>query len=645
MFLLAGLFHPASLALAQEETGGSPGSLILEPVDASAFPSMRLSLDAYDAQGNFLNDLQATDIQIREDGQSLRPQGFLKTTNGLQIILVLNTSPALANQREGISAYQRIQNTLLEWAKAQPADTKDDYSLATPTGLLVTRERNPKQLVKAIGDYQPDLRTAQPTLSSLAEAFDLATDPIGQGASKRVILYITPPMPTSTAPALADLLKRAQGIGARIHVWEVGGAESTPPTALQQLAQVSGGQYQALSASGQAPEIEPLFQSLRSRYQIQYDTTLQTGGTHTIQVSVQRPDGALESNVSSFSLTVQAPNPIFLSPPEAIQRNWDSSASQNQPALQAMQVPLQIVIEFPDQHPRPLKVTRLYVNGKLTEENTQAPFDRFTWTLSTDDSTRQMLRVEAVDTLGMVGTSLEVPVDMKVSIPPQTSGLKTVSKQGLIAIGGVVATGALLAVVMIFTSSRRKTRKRRVDMRRLMKDPVTQPVIIPQDHARLRKKVKIPRKQAAAPPNPIAAQPGNSWTSPMWPRMAGQNAPARLIALDETEQPITGGIIPLTRQEITFGGDPRRATQVINSPTISELHARLYRTEEGQFYLADQNSTAGTWVNYAPVTTNGARLEHGDLIHIGKVMFRFELTDPSQVAPRTVLVTPVDKML
>ena len=77
---------------------------------------------------------------------------------------------------------------------------------------------------------------------------------------------------------------------------------------------------------------------------------------------------------------------------------------------------------------------------------------------------------------------------------------------------------------------------------------------------------------------------------------------------------------------------------MLNSPTVDGLHARLFRNAEGEFTLSDQNSIAGTWINYAPVNRNGAPLRHGDLIHMGKVVFRFELTDPSQVPAAEVKV-------
>ncbi len=71
--------------------------------------------------------------------------------------------------------------------------------------------------------------------------------------------------------------------------------------------------------------------------------------------------------------------------------------------------------------------------------------------------------------------------------------------------------------------------------------------------------------------------------------------------------------------------------QVIDDPSIEGLHAQLKREPDGVFRLSDAGSIGGTWVNYTPVSQEGVCLEHGDLIHFGRVGFRFQLRDAKQV--------------
>jgi hypothetical protein len=222
-------------------------------------------------------------------------------------------------------------------------------------------------------------------------------------------------------------------------------------------------------------------------------------------------------------------------------------------------------------------------------------------------------------------------VQILVEEKPKT-GVLNLSESGMIAISAVVIAGAALAIILTFTNTQRRTRwKRQQAGKKLEKDPLTQPVTVKPIPARSKSNGFWKKDQEKS--TPIS----------LWPRAAAPSAPARLVTLDEKEQPITGGAIPITRQEITFGSDPKRATQVLSSSTVDGLHARLFRTPEGEFFIADQNSIAGTWINYAPVAASGARLEHGDLIHIGKMMFRFELTNPSLVPATEIKVVHLDK--
>jgi pSer/pThr/pTyr-binding forkhead associated (FHA) protein len=73
---------------------------------------------------------------------------------------------------------------------------------------------------------------------------------------------------------------------------------------------------------------------------------------------------------------------------------------------------------------------------------------------------------------------------------------------------------------------------------------------------------------------------------------------------------------------------------------VSGLHAQITRVAGGGYLIRDQGSVAGTWVNYEPVPAAGRSLEHGDLIHVGRVGLRFRLAAAPE--PRRVRVTRLD---
>ena len=53
---------------------------------------------------------------------------------------------------------------------------------------------------------------------------------------------------------------------------------------------------------------------------------------------------------------------------------------------------------------------------------------------------------------------------------------------------------------------------------------------------------------------------------------------------------------------------------------------RLIRQAGGEYLLRDQGSVAGTWINYERLSDDGQNLHHGDLVHLGRVAFRFRRT-------------------
>jgi predicted component of type VI protein secretion system len=99
--------------------------------------------------------------------------------------------------------------------------------------------------------------------------------------------------------------------------------------------------------------------------------------------------------------------------------------------------------------------------------------------------------------------------------------------------------------------------------------------------------------------------------------------------------------IPVQEIEMTFGTDPVQSMCVLDDPSISPLHARIKQTEDKDFTIYDHGSVAGTWVNYEPVTREGRRLAHGDRIHFGHLVFRFDLNQPpAESEPQVISKKP-----
>jgi hypothetical protein len=159
---------------------------------------------------------------------------------------------------------------------------------------------------------------------------------------------------------------------------------------------------------------------------------------------------------------------------------------------------------------------------------------------------------------------------------------------------------------------------------RQRKDPVTQPV-------------KITSAQ------PVQTKPRSKSWSERLPWLKRKEGPvptmAYLIPLAGSDETTLPAPMQITAEDVTLGCDPLQASLVIADPSIEGLHAHIHH-EAKSFLIADAGSVAGTWVNYELVPPLGTHLEHADIIHLGRVGFRFILSEPGPL-PK-VVVTPVE---
>ena len=208
--------------------------------------------------------------------------------------------------------------------------------------------------------------------------------------------------------------------------------------------------------------------------------------------------------------------------------------------------------------------------------------------------------------MGFQAETIQVPVEIVVEEKPLTWYQRLTQHFNLLTIIPIllVAGAGVLLILIGGKTVRRNLKKKSLRTHRLQ-DPVTQPVEIEGE---------------------TLLHPARVEMVDSWPRIPGSGlAPARLLLLSSGKPEIQEKHeIPISEYGITLGSDATKAKVLLNYPLVSPLHARIYMDDEKQFHVADEGSAAGTWLNYAPVSKNGAHLEHGDVIQLGKATFRFE---------------------
>lgn len=633
--LLAGWLVSAPLIYAQ-----TPNSATLFPPDTTSFPKIQVFLDVHDADGSFVHGLEPADVRLLEDNNQVQIEEFSELRPGVQAVLALNPGDSFTiRNSQGKSRYDAIYQTLENWLISRRGSTVDDLSFLAASGPERTHTKNPEELLAELQSFQLQQPVANPNLDVLSQALDVVTDETPRPGMERAILFVTSPLSGDPTQGLQELIGRAIQQRVRIYVWYIASSDmldSPQVDQLMDLAAQTGGSYFAFSADETIPSPEAYLNGLRDIYRLVYSTQIASAGSHQLVVEIKDGNEQITTPVLEYSFDLQPPDPAFISPVAKITRQVADSGSQNlfqqlnNDDLLPDEHPLQVLIDFPDGRIRPLVATRLYIDGQVVAENTQPPFDQFTWNLNDYNSTaRHLLQVEAVDSLGLVGKSIETPVEVVIELPGASPLAYLMQNAPAMIALVIVFSGAIVFLVLIVSG---KIRPRSLSR--------------PAGFKRARR----PKSRQAVQPNAATQQAilrveadgrrFSGWVSRLhWPqRRLAPQALAYLVPLPGLDESARESPISIDANEVTLGSDKNQAVLVFDDPSVDALHARLTRGDDGSYLLADQDSIAGTWVNYTPIDRNGARLQHGDAIHIGRVGFQFKVRDAALI--RKPIITP-----
>ena len=613
IMLLAVVFSSAA--------GQNPGSITVKKLDTSAYPLISATFTALDPSGGFVKDLKTGELWLSENSAAVTSYTLEMEQVGVRFFVAINEGPTLDNRFSGVMRIDRIKTALFNWVAAQPAPALDEFHLVVNEGALQFNPLEPSSWYAALDHYQPDLKTATPGMASLSAAVDNALNNSLQSPKATALLFITP-LPTEVQlAAMQEIIARAKSNNLHIFIWLIGPQDyggSDTAVQLERIARDTGGQFIIFSGAEELPAIADLLDPFEFVYHLSYKTANNISGEYSLVLEIKRGELVLASEPVTYELAVSPPNPIFLSPPSTIERSWSETKKKSASVLIPEKVNLKILVEFPDGMQRELVNSRLFVDGGLADERSAPPFDTFTWDLSKyTESGLHNLQVIIEDAAGLTGQTIQLPVEVKVAERKITAAERLLEQ--LTLVNGIIM-GVILLVLLIGLVLLVKTLKKRIKKRPVKKpaDPVTQPVNIEGEYT-------------LAPPQPE--------TTIQWPVIRGVGlAPARLIQ-KRSAAPVVDYLpeIPLGNDEVLIGSERRKADYVLVHSTVSPLHARIYKDADGNYRIADSGSAAGTWVNYAPVSTRGVQLEHGDLVQFGRLAYIFELHG---AAPRRVKVLP-----
>jgi hypothetical protein len=578
---------------------------VSDPV-IDAFPRVTLFVQVTGEDGQRLDNLPRASFRLFEDNNLTLDLSLNEALVGTRLVFVLNTNSDLRiRDTLGRSRFDLARNELLEWWTL-PDFTRlgfDDYNLVTAGGTLITHSNSIAELASRLDALEPDFLEEQTAYRLLFESLDLTTErPPVTGMQSAIIFFTSLPKPPLDVP-VDNIIARAQGTNTAIYpvlLASPQALEQPEAELLVRIAQETGGQLVVYQEESGLEDLAQTIASQRLQYRLEYTSQATTPGTHNIRLEVSLDGQEIANLERNYNLDLQVPDVVLLEPPEFIQRTTDD------PTIPLASLPpnereIPFLTTFPDQYERPLAASQLLVDGQVADQRIEAPFSPLTWDLKTylENGTHQ-LQVRVVDSIGMEGLSSVYPVSLEVELPPQGIAAVRPAMGYLLVAIGVLLVGIVLAWGFVSIGRRAALP---VPVRRTVRSADT-----------IKKRTALKRE----PPE----GPAEAFLRPIDSERTGLSA------------------IPLTGIDHVVGADPSLAASPIQDPSVDRLHARLIRQADGSYLLRDQDSTAGTWVNFEPVGDQGIRIRHGDIIHFGIAEFRFELVDPP--TPRTIIIKEAD---
>lgn len=563
--------------------------------ETQEFPTVRLLVSVKDNTGRRIPGLPASSFSAIEDDYLLSEVQVEEVLVGTRQVFVINTGAGLrVRDSHGRTRFDFVRSALVDlWRLPQAGLVGvDDLSLLTGDGLLVQHSQAAAMLASALAFAEPDLEQAEVGLDLLLQGLDFTADP-GEGALKPGnLIFVTPLVQPSGELSLANAIALARQSGTSVYPVLLAAPESLEDPAvedLRQLAEATGGEFVFFNPeSGLAFLAERILES-RVQYLLSYESRASQSGPHAVQVRVTGDGLEAISELRGFEVEVLPPEVTFIQPPLEIVRQSEDPAVEPR-ALPPTSQPLQLLITFPDRHPRDIQRSALLVDGEVVVQNLRAPFDAFEWDLRSYVVDEQhVLSAMVQDSLGLEASSIEIPVEIHIEAASRGLTALQPAVGPLAAVAAILIAGSVLAVGLLALG--RRSRAERSDL-------APKPRLNPLKRTRMQ---KAPVGDAEAHLIPVVPQ---------------------------------GPAVPLLGLDVVLGRDPSLAAIVLDDPSVDGMHARLIRQAGGRYLLRDQGSIAGTWVNYHLVPQGGTLLEHGDLLQLGRVEFRFEVVGE---APRREL--------
>ena len=581
--------------------------LRLSQPDMSAFPEVRLTVLSADSRGAPLAESELARLTLRENGVPIADAQVRFVPVGVDIIFVLDADTSLNIFDAGRSEtrLQTVQAMLEQYAsRFMSPSGLDRISLLVPDAaneagqFLVQDASSPDSLVSAMQNYAPNLPETAPINAMMLQAIDHAAT-IQENGRYQAVLLLSEARRLNQFLDFETLVAEAQAIELPLFTAILGGEASLDEiNAAAALYQPTRAFYAHVPRPEAADSLFLIWQRQGNQAEIRYRSLQRESGRYPITVNV----GSLTAS-TELILAIAPPHIELVLPTTAVQRQGsdpDTPLIDLEPTT--LEIPMQLT--WPDGLPREVTAVSFFVDGQMQPQISPPQPDAagvftFSWNVQSVDTGAYRLWAELSDLLGNTSTTETVVLTITAvrPAPPTPTPAPTATPSPIERVTEVTTTVATsvsrddwllilavlgllgLALMMIRWWQRRP------------------PKVTPR-----------PARQTAVSNEP-------------------DEVDETLIAsLHRVEEATT---ILLEEDNVALGRDHEAAQLVFGDSSVARLHARI-RRRNGRYWLYDEGSASGTFLNHDRLGLSPRQLQDGDEIRLGRVLLRFQLRPPAE---------------
>ncbi len=582
----------------------------IPPPDTSQFPQITVRIISIDAQGAPLPEEQVNTLTLRENGVPISDYDLRFVPVGVDVTFVIDADTTIGfEDGVGGTRLDQVKESIIRYANRfmSPAGL-DRVSILVPDRkneageFLIQDASDPQAVITAVEKYNPVLPEAAPVNEMLLTALEHGAE-IGENGRYQSILLFSDGFKLSQQLDFAPLVEQAQSQQTPIYVAVLGGLPSFDAIGnANALATATRAYYVTMPFAEESDPVYLVWQRQGNQPQISYQSLLSKSGTYPISINM----GTVTAN-TELALTLAAPEVRITLESTVLQRTGespDTPLAELQPTTQTIPV----TVTWSDGLPRALTAVTFQVDGQALPLPALPQLDEngtflLPWNVQNVGTGAYDLDVQILDELGFAAASDVLIVTMAeerpspptpTPLPPPTAQpVDKISELAqrprtdlLLILAGLGLIGLVLLMMRLW---QRERRKRAVAQYRAQQKEALQ-------------------KRTAQQPLP----PVEEIIEPM---------AAILIPLDgEEKEPI-----PIENETVTIGSEATEVDLHLADRSVSALHARI-RQQNGRFWLYDEGSEKGTFLNHTRLGLSPKLLANKDHVRIGRVRFQVQLT-------------------